>query len=77
MSIIFSLFLPSTKIHHTFLPNQVCGNKYFSKFEIKNHVCKKEPQMIQTHLFQEKEMEGGEGRSQLSCQWKVSLLGGP
>ncbi len=34
-------------------------------------------QMIRIRLFQEREMEGGEGRSQLSGQWKVPLLGGP
>jgi hypothetical protein len=33
--------------------------------------------MIQIRLFQEKEMEGSEGRSQLGGQWKVLLFGGP
>jgi hypothetical protein len=32
--------------------------------------------MIQIRPFQKYEMEGGEGRSQLSGQWKVVLLGG-
>jgi hypothetical protein len=33
--------------------------------------------MIRIGLFQEKEMEGGEGRSQLGGEWKVLLFGGP
>jgi hypothetical protein len=37
----------------------------------------RELQMIRIHCFQEKEMEGGEGRSQLGGQWKVALLSGP
>jgi hypothetical protein len=48
----------------------------FSRFEIENHVGR-EFQMIQIRPFQEKEMEGGEGRSQLNGQWKVPLFGGP
>jgi hypothetical protein len=32
--------------------------------------------MIRTHPLKEKEKEGGEGRSQLGGQWKVSMLGG-
>jgi hypothetical protein len=33
-------------------------------------------QMIRIRPFQKKEMEGGEGRSQLGGPWKVPLLGG-
>ncbi len=32
--------------------------------------------MIRIRPFQEKEMKGGEARSQLDGQWKVLLLGG-
>jgi hypothetical protein len=47
----------------------------FSRFEIKI-MSRKKLQMIRIRLFQEKEMEGGEGRSQFGGQWKVPLLGG-
>jgi hypothetical protein len=32
--------------------------------------------MIRIYPFKEKEKEGGEGRSQLSGQWKVPMFGG-
>ncbi len=47
------------------------------KIWIENYPSKRELQMIQIRPFQEKEMEGGEKRSQFGGQWKVPLLGGP
>jgi hypothetical protein len=41
----------------------------FSRFELKIIFQKKEFQLIRIRLFEEKEMEGGEGRSQLGGQW--------
>jgi hypothetical protein len=76
MSILFSFFLPSTKINHSFLPNEGYGNKYSQDLKLKI-MFGRELQMIRIRPFQKKEMQGGEGRSQLSGQWKVLLLGGP
>ncbi len=46
------------------------------KIWIENYPPERELQMIWIHLFQKKEMERGEGRSQLSGQWKVPFCGG-
>ncbi len=74
-SILFSLFLPSIKTNHSSPPNKGCANKYFQNLKIMSR--KKKLQRIQICSFQKKEMEGGEGRSQLDGQWKVPLFGGP
>ncbi len=77
MSILLSFFLPSTKTNHSISPPEGCGNKYSQDLNWKKKSREKKFQMIWIRPFQEKEMEGGERRSQLGGQWKVLLLGGP
>jgi hypothetical protein len=45
----------------------------FQRFKLKV-ISKKITQIIQIRAFKKKEKEGGEGRSQLCCQWKVPSL---
>jgi hypothetical protein len=60
-----------------FFPQEGCGNKYSQGLNfLKTMFGERKFQMIWIHSFQEKEMEGGERRSQLDSQWKVLLLGG-
>ncbi len=58
-----------------FLFKEVVGTSIL-KIWIENYPSKRKFQMIQIHPFQEKEMAGGEKRSQFDGQWKVLLLGG-
>ncbi len=72
----FPFFHHLLRIIIFFFPKKVIGTSIF-KIQIENYVRKrKEPPMIQIRPFKEKEKEGGEGRSQLDDQWKISMLGG-
>jgi hypothetical protein len=53
------------------------GEQIFSRFESKIMFGKKNPPNDPNFPFKENEKEGGEGRSQLSGEWKVPMLGGP
>jgi hypothetical protein len=57
------------------LPKKVVGISILH-IRLENYVRKERaPQMIRIHLFKAKDKEGGEGKSQLSGQWKVPMLG--
>ncbi len=76
MSILFSFFFHLPRL--IFLPSfRSLWEQVFSIFELKIMFEEKELQMIQVFPFQEKEREGGGGRSQFGGPWKVPSLGDP